>query len=185
MRHKYATRGIVLGRTGIGEANALVSVLTEDVGLVYARAQSLRRSGARLSATLQTLNECDLALVRGKEGWRLTGAVLVTPWFQILSAAARTRAGRGVGLMERLAPREAPDTSLFSVLQALLVAFEREEEEHYDALELLAALHVLSVLGLQADAPPDLFSKTAIQEVSENRAVMLTRINKGIAESGL
>jgi len=50
MRHKYETRGIVLSRSPLGEANAFVTLLTPELGLVRARAQGVRRSGAKLSA---------------------------------------------------------------------------------------------------------------------------------------
>src|SRR3989338_9216530 len=95
MRHKYETRGIVLSRSSLGEANAFITLLTPELGLVRARAQGLRRSGAKLAAALPTLAESSVVLVRGRDGWRLAGAVLEENWFaRIQRAAARARAAR-------------------------------------------------------------------------------------------
>ena len=84
MRIKYQTRGIVISRVHTGEANTTIALLTEQVGLVYARAQSLRKPGAKLAHALTTLAESEVVLVRGKEEWRVAGAVLEENWFQRL-----------------------------------------------------------------------------------------------------
>jgi hypothetical protein len=93
MRHKYETSGIVLSRTHVGEATTLVTLLTPDLGLVSARAQSLRNTGAKLAASLPTLALSHVVLVRGKEGWRVTGAVLEENLFsKVVSIDAVRRA---------------------------------------------------------------------------------------------
>ncbi|MDE1919605.1 MAG: recombination protein O N-terminal domain-containing protein, partial [Patescibacteria group bacterium] len=91
MRHKYETRGIVLSRAPAGETNALVTLLTPGLGIVRARAQGLRRSGAKLAAALATFAESEVVLVRGREGWRVTGAVLEENWFMKMGHADARR----------------------------------------------------------------------------------------------
>mgnify|MGYP001567250827 CR=1 FL=1 len=76
MRYKYETRGIVLSRAPSGEANAFITLITPELGLVRARAQGVRKPGAKLAAALATFAESSLVLVRGKEDWRIAGAVL-------------------------------------------------------------------------------------------------------------
>jgi len=71
----------VLARAHTGEATTFLTLLTPDLGLVYARAQSLRKPGAKLASSLATLTESSVVLVRGKDGWRVTGAVLEENWF--------------------------------------------------------------------------------------------------------
>src|SRR3989344_3293576 len=100
MRHKYETRGIVLSRSPLGEANSFVTLLTPDLGLVRARAQGLRRSGAKLAAALATFAESEIVLLRGKEHWRIAGAVLEENWFsRIQGAGPRVKAARACGLL--------------------------------------------------------------------------------------
>src|SRR5487761_2292548 len=123
MRHKYETRGIVLARSPLGEANAFVTVLTPELGLVRARAQGVRKSGAKLAAALATFAESSLVLVRGKEGWRVAGAVLEENWFmRIERAAARAAAARVSGLLTRLVAGEAHDPALYPVMKGFFEA---------------------------------------------------------------
>jgi len=189
MRHKYETRGIVLSRTPVGEANALIAVLTPEVGLVRARAQGVRRSGAKLSAALATFAESDLVLVRGKEWWRISGAVLHENWFlRMTEEAVRERAGRVVGLLLRLVAGEAQDPALFSIIAGYFKALIEFPEERHDAIEILAVLRLLTVLGLDTGGLPkdaELFTITTFDLITKNRPTYLARINQGIVASGL
>ncbi len=189
MRHKYETRGIVLARTPIGEMTALLTLLTSDLGLVRARAQSLRRSGARLSASLATFAESDLVLVKGYEQWRVAGAVLAENWFQRLpSASARERVARVAGLLLRLVADEVRDVELYPIVINFFTALATLPESAHDAVEVLAALYVLHTLGLDAGELPGVsgdFSLETMIIVARARAVYVERINHGIAVSGL
>ena len=189
MRHKYETRGIILARSPAGEANAYVTVLSPELGLVRARAQGLRRPGAKLAAALVTLAESELTLVRGKEGWRLTGAVLVENWFvRLASTSARERAARVIGLVLRLVGGDAPDYELYVVVRGFLEGLSVRAEDAHDSLEILAALYVLATLGLDTGTSPreeGLFSDEEVDSVAADRAARVARINAGIAASGL
>ncbi len=189
MRHRYDTRGLILARANAGEANALVSVLTRDLGVVRARAQGTRRSGAKLAPALATFAESELTLVRGKEGWRITGAVLVDPWFSRLSDRdARERAGRVGALVLRLVAGESPEGTLYPVLRAFFEALATLPADTRDAAEVLAALYVLAALGSDDSPLPDehsLFASSAIARVGAQREAYVARVNRGIAASGL
>jgi hypothetical protein len=220
MRHKYATPAIVLARTPLAEASASITLLTPEVGLIRARAQGVRKPGAKMASALQTLVESDVLLLRGKDGWRLAGALHTNDWFAGLKGRpARLRAGRIASLLQRLvhidiatfAPGDALDTStaLYTIfmqfLQGLtdLTALSKteleitdlatmnaaQEESFADAAEILAALRILHVLGVDAGTiPGDLaggFSEDLLQEISDDRAAYLSRVNRGIAASGL
>ncbi len=189
MRHKYDTRGIVLSRTPLGEANALVILLTPELGLVYARAQGVRNSGAKLSGALTTLAESNLMLVRGKEGWRIVGALLEENWFEKIGEfSSRKRAARISGLLVRLVAGEIRDPALFSVVRGFFQALTILPNEMHEAAEMLAALRALSVLGLDAGQIPgesELFSESLLTSINAERTEYITRINRGIAASGL
>lgn len=188
MRHKYETRGIVLARAGAGEATARLAILTDELGLVYARAQSVRRPGAKLAAALATFAESSLTLVRGKEEWRLAGAVLETNWFALMDPCARAAAGRAAGLLLRLAAREARDPDLFQTVSGFFGALARLPGSEHEAAETLALLRMLSALGFDAGSLPHgelAFAPAALAEAAAGRADYVTRINRGIAASGL
>ena len=189
MRHKYETRGIVLARVHTGEATTLLTLLTQDLGLVVARAQSLRKEGAKLSASLPTLAESQLMLVRGKDGWRVTGAVLEENWFlRLPSIAAQEIVGRVSGLLLRLVAGEAQDSELFPIMKGFLHSLATLPDNLYEAIEILAVLRMLAVLGLDTEEMPDdlsVFAPSALAAILEDRMAYVARINNGIVASGL
>lgn len=189
MRHKYETRGIVLSRSPLGEANTFVTLLTPDLGLVRARAQGLRRSGAKLAAALATFSESNIVLVRGKESWRVAGAVLAENWFARLGTALpRARAGRICSLLLRLVAGEANDQKLFSIIRGFFDALATLPEASHEAAEILAALRVLAALGLDAGEIPSgelAFAPELLAEILKKRTSYIARINHGIEASGL
>ena len=189
MRHKYETRGVVLARSPLGEANTLVTLLTPELGLVRARAQGLRRPGAKLAAALATFAESSLVLVRGKEGWRLAGAVLEENWFaRMRSARARETAARVSGLLLRLVGGEERDPNLFLTIRGFFGALAALPEDAYESAEVLAALRLLAALGLDAGEIPgeaSEFSISTLTKIRDARLEYIARINRGISASGL
>ncbi len=189
MRHKYETRGITLARTSLGEANVLLAILTEDLGLVWARAQGLRKPGAKLAASLATFAESSLILVRGKEGWRVAGAVLERSWFAELGQAdARRSAARVSGLLLRLVMGEG-HPELFAVIIGFFAALAGISADDRDAAEALVVLRILAALGLNAGEIPGGvggdYASEHLAAVAAGRPTFINRINRGIAASGL
>jgi recombinational DNA repair protein (RecF pathway) len=188
MRHKYPTRAIVLARTSVAEESALLTLLTRDVGLVRARAQGLRKSGAKLAGVLPTLAESDIVLVAGKDGWRVAGALSAENWFLRLPRSAREAAGRVAALLMRLVGGESPDPALYDIYAAFLAALASLPEAAYGAAECLAALRILAALGLDAGELPEgsgEFSIEALRDVERQRSKLVARVNHGIRASGL
>lgn len=183
MQHKYVTRALVLGRHPVKEAGASVTLLTEELGLVRARAEGLRRSGAKLAHALQTLSEVDATLLRGKEGWRLSGAVLIRPWFSELSPAARLRAGKRASLILRLVQGEVVEASLYAMYRELLQTLLTGDESEQDSAELLATLQTLSLLGHDDGSVP---TREELQALSKDeRRTLIARINRSLESTGL
>ncbi len=189
MRHKYETRGIVLLRMPAGEMNAYVTLITPDFGLVQARAQGMRRSGAKLASALATFVESELVLVRGMENWRIVGAVLKENWFvRMRNAESRTRAARVCGLLLRLVAGEIHNPDLFGIVSGFFKALATLPEDAHEAAEALAVLRILAVLGLDTGEIPgeaSAFSPTLLTAITKKRMNYIARINRGIAASGL
>lgn len=189
MRHRYETRGIVLARTSAGEANAFVTLITPGLGLVRARAQGVRRQGAKLAAALATFTESTLVLVRGKEDWRIAGAVLEENWFKRMERPeTRAVAARVSGLLLRLVAGEAHNPALFPIMKSFFEALSTIPENTYESAEVLSALRLLAALGLDAGEIPggaSEFTPPVFNEIMDSRTVYIARINSGIAASGL
>jgi len=173
----------------VGEANMLVTLLTPDLGLVRARAQGLRRSGAKLATSLKTFAESDVVLVRGKDSWRIAGAVLVEDWFARLGGAEpRMRTGRICSLLLRLVAGETHDPALFTIIRGFFDALATFPEVLHESAEILAALRVLRALGLDAgeiSSAEPAFAPELLAEVTKNRTSYISRINNSIDASGL
>lgn len=186
MRHKYAVRGIVVARLPVAEESVSVLILTDELGLIRARAQSVRKAGAKLSHALQTFAESEVIVMRGKDGWRLSGALLIDNWFQKMPPGARPLAGRVAGLLLRLVPGESADERLLPILVGFFSALSTLPETEWEAAEALAALRILHTLGLDAGEMPegDGYGNDTLAAVGERLSV-IARINKGIEASGL
>lgn len=188
MRPKYDIQAVVLMRTSSGEASTVLHLLTSEFGLVRARAQGLRKSGAKLACATQTLSQCEAMLVRGKETWQLRGATLVRNRFRELSDDARERAGRVAQLILRLVRGEMRDTIVYELFVAYLDALSTFPSTKADAIECMGALTLLRALGLDAGVMPGgeyLYNNETLDEVTKNRRQYILRINQGISASGL
>ena len=172
----------------LGEESLSASLLTEDFGLIRARSQGARKKGSKMSAGLQTLSRSDVTLLRGKEGWRMAGAILETNWARELAPDARRRAARVLELADRLIRGEHEDAELFAVLSAFLGALAGRSEEDQDAIEMVAVVRLLHALGLDVGdvyGDSDVYTEETVASAREARAELITRINRGIAASGL
>lgn len=189
MRHKYETRVLVLARVHVGEATTLVTLLTSDLGLVSARAQSLRKPGAKLAHALPTLAESSVVLVHGKDGWRVTGAVLEENWFgRLPSFGVEERVANVTGLLLRLVVGEIQEPELFVIMKGFLMALAVLPDEQHDLVEILAVLRILAALGLDSGDIPGAvgsFTERELGDIRTNRKAYVARINNGISASGL
>ncbi len=189
MRHKYATEALVLARTPIAEASALVTLLTKELGLIRARAQGVRKPGAKLAGALQSLTGSDIILLRGKEGWRLSGAILSEDYFETLTPSMRMCAGRIAHLIVRMLSGESTDSDAYVIFEELLRVLPELDEEEQERAEILAALYLLQSVGVDAGDPiPDhdgRYGREARVYAEANRKELIVRVNRGIEASGL
>src|SRR3989344_2568587 len=70
----YSTEGLILRSRDVGEASKVLSLFTKELGLIHARAQGVREGRSKLRYHLQDFSLASFDLVRGKNGWRVTGA---------------------------------------------------------------------------------------------------------------
>jgi recombinational DNA repair protein (RecF pathway) len=169
-------------------------VYTKDLGLIIARATSLRLAKSRLRFVLQRFSRAHIDLVRAKHGWRLTSARTIAtnsnifrhPYRRIVYAAI-------TGILLRLIHGEEPHTELYddicAALDVLATLNTREDCAHF---ELLMAARILHALGYWEEAPGDnlLFGNLSatlllLNEVKQNRAKIVARINAALSATQL
>ena len=112
---EYVTDAVTLRKEPVGEADVTVTLYTERLGRVLARATSARKITSRLSAHLEPLTFLAARLVEKRGSGN--GAVR----FQVVDALARGRlrcSPRVLRLLEATTPEGEPDAALWSLLQS-------------------------------------------------------------------
>lgn len=192
--HKiHITEGLVLGKRGVGEGSTFVALLTKDIGLVHARAQSARAEKSKLRYGLEPLTLARFSLVRGKQLWRLVGVEAVSREFVAAAEARRKAFGRMSKLLLRLLTGEEPQSTLFvSVKEGFLSLTNATSESDAEALECVLVLRILAHLGYLPERPElrrftanNLFSLEIAAEAARSRALLIKAINESLSATGL
>jgi recombinational DNA repair protein (RecF pathway) len=135
-----------LGSAPSGEAGKTYAIYTEQFGLVRAHAQGVRHLKSKLRYNLTDYNFATFSLVRGKEFWRITGAVsepsVGTGGFD---AGARARI---LSFVKRLVQGEERNDELFAVLVDLASGPVSETRTLACALSSLGYLDLSALEGL-------------------------------------
>ncbi len=191
MYQKYQTDAIVLAAHERGEADKTLALYTRDFGLVRARATSVRSEKSKMRYALQPYSRANVALVRGKSGWRAAGATAS------MTAAGKDATGisafaRVSELVVKLVHGEDHDEYLFDVLAQAHDALMRELVESVATIEIVTVARVLYALGyLSAEAlETALFTHTAIADTHLREAevihdALLSSINKALSQTHL
>lgn len=188
MRKTYTVEAVVLAYRPLAEASAHAVLLTDRLGVLYARAQSVRKPGAKLAPLCQTGAYGRYALVKGAGGWRMTGG----EWEGTIlpTTAAREAYGRVARLAQGLCGEEE-NRALYEAVAGFARALPDTRIPLYPALERLAALRVLVALGyadrgeLSHADPSAIYDEGAVAEVARELSPYTKLVNQGIAASGL
>lgn len=149
--HIYHTRGLILGSVSTRESNKYYRIFTEELGLVGATAQAVRKLSSKLRYTLQDFSWVNVDLVHGREVWRITSAVPeergahsgeIFPENRVLLA-------RVCALVARLVHGEEQNNFLFNELSNITEFLQKEHVPLFlhASFETLATMRVLSYLG--------------------------------------
>jgi DNA repair protein RecO (recombination protein O) len=119
----YKEQGIVLRSIKLGEADKIVSILTQSSGKIRAVAKGIRRTSSRFGARLEPLTHVSLLLYQGRNLDTVTQAEIISPFLGI----------RG-------------DFGLIAAAETMLEATDKVAEEH----ERNVRLFLLLLSGLRA-----------------------------------
>lgn len=170
---KYTTDCIVLYRREVGEADVLVTLLTEDLGVLTARAQNARAESAKMRAFVQSLAQVSVTLVRGRHQWRLVGVEAVGGDH----ASPVPLGGAGLGALARIARfvrrmtlEDALHHDIYSIVtEARDALCTTSHRAHSEDIELVAVAKLLIVLGyLPADTHLDPMHNHALVRAVNN-----------------
>lgn len=134
--HIYHTRGIVLRSAPVGESNRFYKILTPELGLVTATAQSVREQKGKLRMVLQDFSRINVDLVRGRDVWRIISAL------EVYSSVPYTHDAGKLVLFARVAQ-----------LVCRLVQGEEKNQEIFDDLDGAATFLSETTLSPTLAAP--------------------------------
>jgi len=134
----YKEQGIVLRTMKLGEADRIVTVLTQGAGKIRAVAKGIRKTRSKFGARLDPFTHVDLLLYQGRELDIVTQAQIITSFREVRA-----------------------DYTLFTAGEMILEAADRvvEEQERNTRmfLLLLGALRALVTQGADAGAVADAY----------------------------
>jgi recombinational DNA repair protein (RecF pathway) len=206
MHEKYTTCGFVLFASAYREADKIISIYTEDFGLVSAVASGVRRSASKLRYHTQDFSVRRFSLVRGCDLWRLVGAEEIADVIGIdpkTSSESLAVYARVLSLIRRLVrgqeKNERVFSSLFSLYRLLAQASDDENTNSSEiantdlaALETLSVFRILYSLGyIKSDATTEPLISTAeigLGQVALAKPLvpsLISAINAGLTESHL
>src|ERR1035437_6833932 len=194
MHEKYTTRGLIVSASAYREADKILSIYTEDFGLVSAVAAGVRRSASKLRYHTQDFSVRQFSLVSGRDIWRLVGAeeisgvISLDPTDSSDAPAVYTRI---LSLIRRLVRGEEKNEQVFLTLFSLYNLLSTPNV-NMTALETLLVFLFLHSLGyIKSDiATEPLITPTSINKslvVSAKPLVssLISAINAGLTESHL
>jgi len=193
MHQIHITNGLVLSKRGVGEANTLVSILTQHLGLIRAQARSTRVEKSKLRYGLEPLTYARFSFVRGKREWRLVGVGDATLGRVGGTVLRRQAAGRIAKLVLRLVQGEEPVAALFTVVsEGLDFLAQAETDADAQAIECVLVLRILAQLGYLPHTPElapfiadQFFSLELAEAAARSRIMLVKAINESLQQTGL
>lgn len=176
----YNTEGIVLFHTGLRTADGMVTLYTQELGLITGMARSIRSMKSKLRYQLVPCSRVLVSVVRGKIGWRIIGAQDSVPFRGLVESQEKAVViGRVFALLRRLTD-EGGDPVLFNYLVGafhFLNSFDITAEE-IRRFEMLVVAEILQSLGYGSKdglAPAIEWSRESLGAIEREVIVSLTK----------
>ncbi len=209
--HIYTTDGIILRRVGFGEANILLHVLTEDLGLVIASARSARLAVSKLRPALQEYAHVSISCIKGKNGWKITNVVEKNNFYFDLPEQSRKSLAQIGSVLMQMIPGESPHPEIFQTAQSGFEflksisagVFPKSTKggsgEHLHGTNVLASFETLIVLRIlyqlgyvvsdeSTEAflkEPNVWTAELLEKIQTKKSSLILVINNALKESQL
>ena len=191
--HIYTTDGIILKRTIFGEANILLYILTEDLGLIIASARSARLSASKLRGALQEYTRISVSVVKGKNGWKVTNVSEKDNFFFECPDYSKKILAQVSFVLLKMIQGETPHPEIFQTIVAGFEFLKNVSEKDISNFETLIILRLLYQLGYVAKSSnTEIHIKnikewddSLLEQIPKNKEILIKTINKALKESHL
>ncbi len=150
----YHTKAVILRSVPVGEANKRYWLFTEDLGLVVANAQGVRKSNSKLKGQLVDYSFIEVDLVKGRDIWRITSATNYYNPFLMLPFDPLARSYiRALTTVERFLGREGEmHKELFGHIEECSRCFNYKfDSQIFDTLVIWRVLAHLGYISIPDD----------------------------------
>ena len=121
----YKEQGVVLRSAKLGEADKIVTILTQGSGKVRGVAKGIRRTNSKFGARLEPLTHVSLLMYRGRNLDTVSQAEIITPFLGIRGNFRLIAAGETMlEAVDKVAEEHERNVRLFLLLLAGLRALE-------------------------------------------------------------
>lgn len=144
----YTTKAFVCGSSAHNTSDKSFLLFTEDAGMLYASARSVREERSRQRYALQDFSLIRASLVRGKSGWRIGSVENEMNIFTMAqSREVRGCAVRITKLLRQFVQGEDPQPALFADIEQALQSLSAEPALHARQISDVFTLRLLHKLG--------------------------------------
>lgn len=187
----YTTKALILKRIPY-DANVSYLLYTKEMGLISALATGVRKSESKLRYALQEYSLVEVSLVKGRNTWRLTSAVVEINFYLSASErSAREVIARICTQIVRLVAGQEKDEQLFESVVGGLTELVKSSVVLVPSVEILVMLRMLHILGYVSEVEDSIcvpyisYSEDVIHRITQSKQVFVAHINKGLRESQL
>lgn len=191
--HVYTTEGIILKKAPFGEANLLLYILTADLGLIIASAQSARVSASKLRSALQEFTHVTISCVKGKGGWRVVNVAQIQNFYFDGPEYVGKTLAQVVSLLIKMIPGESNQPGVFYLIKDAFVQIKNIDKKDIEYFEILVVLRLLFELGyVDKNSVPEkyfrndlVFSEGILVDLLSDKKLLVQVINNSLKESQL
>lgn len=191
--HIYTTDGIVLKRTVFGEADVLLYILTEKLGLILASARSARLQSSKLAPSLQEYSLISVSCIKGKNGWKITNVSEKENFFFNSPKFIHLLIAKIVSLLLKMIQGEHPHPEIFQIILGGFDFLKSLSKNDIAFFEIIIVLRILYELGYVVSSEstedflkePTVWMSSLFIKVSKRKETLVGIINKALAESHL
>lgn len=188
MHTLHTTRAFVVGSYPNGESNMTYKLFTEQIGIVYARGQSVRELKNRNRYALQTGRRPTVTLVKGREVWRVTTAMHDEGWTE--EVYLRNEFRRILFLVGKLMPVETVEPKVFRELEQcveVLRTCPKIDAEYVEAVVVLRIVDILGYVGRPLSSPevlqflePEHLTCTMVKDAILHKRRLVQKVNSAL-----
>lgn len=184
----YHTDMIVLAVTPSGDASNIYTLLTRELGIIRAKAQSVRNVASKLRFGLQYLSLGTVDIIRAKDFWRIVGVANENTLLP--TDVYHKPLHRIVSLIARIVPQDERNEQLYDVIvQASELFTQHTNDDHHGAIEIVSVARILELTGYWDGELPvyeDVcITETELADILASKKAYLAAINAAIRHTQL